>query len=256
MNKELLKWHKKSTPENGMQNVIVPSRDETEVLGVDRLNLNEKEEYELFSSDREMNALIIDGEATVEIDGEKYELKKLDSFYIPSETAAKITAVKQVSFYIGSAPCDGYGKAIVRKMDFSLPIGDIHQIHGEGSGQREVMFTLAPQDEASRLICGVTWSADGAWTSWPPHQHEKDLEEVYCYFDIKTYGLHFSYTTDKSFEDAVCHIVKDGSMVEAPVGYHPTAAVPGSKNIYFWILGARRHESRSYDLAVTDPRLS
>lgn len=256
MSKELVKWHKKSTEEHGLQKVIVPERDETEVLGVDRLNLEAGEAYILSDSEREMNALLISGAAAVKINGEEHRLKKLDSFYIPSGIAAEITAEENTSLFIGSAPCEGFGKPLVRKMDFSLPIGNIHQIHGEGSGQREVMFTLAPEDAASRLICGVTWSADGAWTSWPPHQHEKDLEEVYCYFDIKTYGLHFSYTTDEEFSDAVCHVVGNGSMVEAPVGYHPTAAVPGSKNIYFWILGARRHESRRYDLAITDPRLS
>lgn len=255
MSKDLIKWHKKSTDERGMQRVIVPCRDETEVLGVDRLNLEKGDEYELYDEKREMNALLISGAVTAVIDGELHNLEKLDSFYVPSKTAVKITAKEKTSVYIGSAPCEGFGKSLVRKMDFTLPIGNIHQIHGKGSGQREVMFTLAPEDSASRLICGVTWSADGAWTSWPPHQHEKDLEEVYCYFDIKTYGLHFSYKTDESFGEAVCHEVQSGSMVEAPVGYHPTAAVPGSKNIYFWILGARCHESRRYDLAITDPRL-
>lgn len=123
----------------------------------------------------------------------------------------------------------------------------------EGSGRREVMFTLAPQDKASRLICGITWSADGAWTSWPPHQHEKDLEEAYCYFDIESYGLHFSYLTSENFSNAVCHIVENGSVVVAPVGYHPTCAIPGSKNIYFWVLAAMNQESRRYDLAKNDP---
>lgn len=256
MNEKLALWHKKSTEERGMQNIIVPHKDETEILGADRLNMVGGEEYELYSETMEMNALLISGAAQVAIDGRQYSLKKLDSFYIPSKTAAKIRADGETSIYIGSAPCDGYGKPLVRKMDMTLPIGNIHQIHGEGSGRREVMFTLAPEDSASRLICGVTWSADGAWTSWPPHQHEKDLEEIYCYFDIKTYGLHFSYETGSSFSDAVCHIVKSGSMVEAPKGYHPTAAVPGSKNIYFWVLGAKCHESRRYDLAICDPQLS
>lgn len=255
MNKELTKWHKKSTDEIGMQDVIVPNRDETEVLGVSRLNLAPKQEYTLVYENEEMNALVISGSAKIEMEGRVYDIEKLDSFYAPSEVKVKITANELTSLYIGKAPCEKVGKAFVRKIDFSLPVGDIHQIHGEGSGQREVMFTLAPQDKASRLICGITWSADGAWTSWPPHQHEKDLEEVYCYFDIEKYGLHFSYTTDSSFDDAVCHIVKDGSMVEAPVGYHPTAAVPGSKNIYFWILGARSQKSRRYDLAISDPNM-
>ncbi len=249
------KWHKKSSDSYGMHDVIVPNRDETEVLGISRLNLQSGQEYTLLYENEEMNALLVAGSCEIVIANKSYAIEKLDSFYAPAGVAIEITAKSDVILYIGKAPCEGVGEAFVRKIDFSLPVGDIHQIHGEGSGQREVMFTLAPQDKASRLICGITWSADGAWTSWPPHQHEADLEEVYCYFDIEKYGLHFSYTTDTKFDDAVCHIIGNGSMVEAPVGYHPTAAVPGSKNIYFWVLGARCQESRRYDLAVSDPNM-
>ncbi|WP_288187858.1 5-deoxy-glucuronate isomerase, partial [Anaerostipes sp. CAG:276] len=134
-------------------------------------------------------------------------------------------------------------------------IGDIHQIHGEGVGRREVMFTLAPQDTASKLICGLTWSQEGAWTSWPPHQHEKDLEEVYCYFDMPSpkFGLHISYLKTGEVEDIVTHTVHSGTMVQAPCGYHPTVASPGSRNAYFWVLAAFTPESRRYDLAINDP---
>ena len=162
--------------------------------------------------------------------------------------------MEDCSIYIGAAKCEGYGKPFVRKMDMSLPLGDIHQIHGEGSGSREVMFTLAPQDAASRLICGVTWSGDGAWTSWKPHQHEKDLEEVYCYFDTEK-GLHYSYNSGESFADATAYVITDGDMVIAPKGYHPTCAIPDSKNTYFWVLAAKSHAQRRYDLAVTDPNI-
>ena len=106
-----------------------------------------------------------------------------------------ITAKEDCIFYIAGAKYEGIGEPHFRKFDITLPIGDVHQIHGEGVGQREVMFTLAPQDSASKLICGLTWSGEGAWTSWPPHQHEKDLEEVYCYFDmpLPKFGFHISY---------------------------------------------------------------
>ena len=41
----------------------------------------------------------------------------------------------------------------------------------------------------------TTNGGNGAWTNWPPHEHEKDLEEVYCYFDMDDphFGLHLSY---------------------------------------------------------------
>lgn len=250
-------WHKKSIDKKGFYHVVSTERDETNVAEMFRLNLNRGDTYELVSGNLEMNALVIKGKITIEGCGLSDELNHLDSFYVPGQSKIFITATEECSLYIGSAPCDGYGKPLVRKMDFSLPIGDIHQIHGEGSGSREVMFTLAPQDAASRLICGVTWSGDGAWTSWKPHQHEKDLEEVYCYFDIKDdkYGLHYSYNTDESFDDAEAYVVRNGSMVIAPNGFHPTCAIPGCRNTYFWVLAAHSHNSRSYELAVTDPKI-
>jgi hypothetical protein len=33
-----------------------------------------------------------------------------------------------------------------------------------------------PGHAGSRLITGVTFGDSGGWTSWPPHQHERDLE--------------------------------------------------------------------------------
>ena len=152
---------------------------------------------------------------------------------------------------------EGIGHAFFRSFDLSQPVGDIHQIHGEGIGQREVMMTLSDKDEASRLICGLTWGGEGAWTSWPPHQHEKDLEEVYCYFGMPLphFGFHISYLKSGEVEDIVTHTVHSGTMVEAPVGYHPTVASPGTRNSYLWVLAAHSHSSRSYNLAVLDPAL-
>ena len=246
-------WKKSSHGHSGLYPVVTPTEGECLEASIFRLNLKKGESYALSDDALEMNLLVTKGKVALSgaLDD---QLDTLDSFYVPSKTAVEIEAREDCSIYIGAAKCEGYGKPFVRKMDMSLPLGDIHQIHGEGSGSREVMFTLAPQDAASRLICGVTWSGDGAWTSWKPHQHEKDLEEVYCYFDTEK-GLHYSYNSDESFADATAYVITDGDMVIAPKGYHPTCAIPDSKNTYFWVLAAKSHAQRRYDLAVTDPNI-
>ncbi len=246
-------WKKSSHSHSGLYPVVTPKDGECKEATILRLNLKKGEKYTLSDTALEMNCLVTKGKITL-TGAIADSLVYLDSFYIPSRTAVEITAVEDCSVYIGAATCEGYGEPFVRKIDFSLPIGDIHQIHGEGSGSREVMFTLAPKDSASRLICGVTWSGDGAWTSWKPHQHENDLEEVYCYFSTEK-GLHYSYNTDETFFDAEAYVVGDGDMVIAPRGYHPTCAIPGSRNTYFWVLAAKSHAQRRYDLAVTDPTI-
>ena len=64
-----------------------------------------------------------------------------------------------------------------------------------------------------------------------------------------------SYLKSGEVEDIVTHTVHSGTMVEAPVGYHPTVASPGTRNSYLWVLAAHSHSSRSYNLAVLDPAL-
>ena len=102
----------------------------------------------------------------------------------------------------------------------------------------------------------TTNGGNGAWTNWPPHEHEKDLEEVYCYFDMDDphFGLHLSYVEPRDTHGVVAHTVKSGTMILAPRGYHPTVAAPGTRNTYLWVLAAHSHKSRRYDLAVLDPK--
>lgn len=74
-------------------------------------------------------------------------------------------------FYIGASVDEGYGTPFFRAFNLQLPLGEIHQIHGKGVGQREVFMTLNQEIQASRLIAGLTWGGNGAWTSWPPRGH-------------------------------------------------------------------------------------
>ncbi len=248
-------WKIQSPDEEGFFEVVSPQKSDCRAVYIFRLNLSAGKSYTLASGALEMNAALLAGRASVKSDGFDAVMEKLDSFYVPGNSTVEITAHEKIIMYIGGAVCDGFGKPFFRKFDISLPIGDIHQIHGSGVGEREVMFTCDPGAPASRLLCGLTWSRQGTWTSWPPHQHENDLEEVYCYFDMDApkAGLHMSYLKPGGFAESVVHTVTSGTMVLAPRGYHPTVATPGTINAYFWVLAAFSHESRRYDLAVPDP---
>lgn len=256
-NKERMEqWSVQSSEEWGLHKVVTPDTCECQETRIFRLNLQKGSSFLLDSEGLELQGVLISGKAVLsEHVVLNQKMDKFDSFYIPGKNEVRITAEEDCFFYIAGAVCEGYGEPMFRKFDITLPIGDIHQIHGSGVGQREVMFTLAPQDKASRLLCGLTWSGEGAWTSWPPHQHEKDLEEVYCYFDMPAprFGFHVSYLKSGEVEDIVTHTVQTGTCVQAPCGYHPTVASPGTRNTYLWVLASFSHPSRRYDLAVLDP---
>ncbi len=255
---EMKSWRVQSPDSPGFHTVVAPDRSASVVSYIFRLNLQAGETYELSSGKLEMAPVLIKGSA--QLSGHPIltkAVKRFDSFYIPAETTVAITAGEDCVFYIGGAEYAGIGDAFFRAYDRELPLGDIHQIHGSGAGEREVMFTLDPGTPASRLICGLTWGSDGGWTSWPAHQHENDLEEVYCYFDMPAprCGFHLAYLESGGIADCVPYFVQSGTMVQAPRGYHPTVAVPGTRNAYFWVLVAFEPKSRRYDLAVSDPAL-
>lgn len=247
-------WHHRSPDAAGMHTVIGPANSQCRTLRMHRLNLDAGSEFKLESGGSEWACAVTGGVAVVLFEGEEVPLSRLDSFYLPGGVRAVIKAAAgPLSAFLGEAPYDGAGEFFTRRFEPGLPEGPVRQVHGRPPYEREVFMTLDPETPASRLIAGFTRGARGAWTSWPPHQHEQHLEEAYCYFDMPPphFGLHLSYIGPG--RPAAVHVVRSGSFVEAPAGYHPTVAAPGSRNSYFWVLAAHAHSGRRYDLAVEDP---
>ena len=245
-------WKYPSPTEPGLHTVVSPENSVCKVTWAFRLNLPEGESYELSEDSLELNAVVISGEIRVGGSTIDTALRKRDSFYLPAGKTVVIRAKKEAVLFIGGGPYEGVGEFFLRPFDGEMPLGEIHQIHGEPPYEREVFMTLNQETPASRMINGLTWGAPGMWTSWPPHQHSADLEEVYCYFDLAPpeFALHLSSRSPGVIE--AVHPVSTGDFVIIPEGYHPTVGSPGARSSYFWIMVAHRRESRSYELAKAD----
>ena len=65
-------------------------------------------------------------------------------------------------------------------------------------------------------MAGITFSAPGNWTSWPPHEHAALAEEAYLYIDMPApaFGVQFVYTDKTTPELAV--MVREGDVVLMP----------------------------------------
>jgi 5-deoxy-glucuronate isomerase len=89
-------------------------------------------------------------------------------------------------------------------------------------------------------MAGVTFSAPGNWTSWPPHEHANLLEEAYLYIDMPapSWGVQFVYT-DKD-EPELVQIVREGDVVIMPKGFHPNVSAPGGQINFLWMMAANR----------------
>ena len=259
MNRDLYNpshWKYSSPGEVGFHTIISPDNSACKITRIFRLNQGKDDTCTLLDEKLELNGIVIKGELKIISDSGAELLSRLDSFYLPSKEKVKMVFLEDSSVFIGGAPCDGKGEYFTRKYNASLPLGNIRQVHGKPPYRRDVFMTVAQQDSGSRLICGITAGEPGRWTSWPPHQHSRDLEEVYCYFDIPKpmSAFHFSSRKDGEFE--FIHPVSTGDCVIIPEGYHPTAGMPGVRSCYFWVMAAHKPESRRYDLAVNDPNFA
>ncbi len=72
----------------------------------------------------------------------------------------------------------------------------LHFETGAPGARRELNVLLGKNVEAGRIMAGITFSAPGNWTSWPPHEHAAMLEEAYLYMDMPapTFGVQLVYT--------------------------------------------------------------
>jgi 5-deoxy-glucuronate isomerase len=246
-------WKYSSPDGPGFHAVITPDNSPCRALRMSRLNLAAGQRHVLENAALETVAGIVAGELELRAGAKSALLKKFAAFYLPGGCRAEVAARTDSILYLGAADYEGVGEFFVRPFDVKLPLGPIHQVHGKPPYEREVFMAVNPEQPASRLIAGWTWGQPGGWTSWPPHQHEQHLEEAYAYFDMPPplFGLHLSYR--ESGQPEAVHKVSSGDFVIAPRGYHPTVAIPGVRNSYFWVLAAHSHASRRYDLAVPDP---
>lgn len=249
---QLDKWLFSSPSTDGFHKVISPNNSDCKVSWIFRLNLPKNHSYTIDSNNLELNGIVIKGKIQIYYGSKEYSLGYLDSLYIPGNSKVKISAVDDLIMYIGGGPYEGIGNFFIRKYSATVPIGNIYQVHGKKPYKREVFFTLNPEVPASRLLCGITRGEPGGWTSWPPHQHSQDLEEVYCYFNLQKPQsvFHISYRFPGKIERV--HTISDGDFVIIPEGYHPTIAMPGIRSTYFWVMSAFSHKSRRFDLAIPD----
>ena len=89
-------------------------------------------------------------------------------------------------------------------------------------------------------MAGVTFSSDGNWTSFPPHEHQDMLEEAYLYIDMPApqWGIQMVYTNLN--EPELVQVVREGDVVLMPPGYHPNVAAPGGSINFLWMMAANR----------------
>jgi 5-deoxy-glucuronate isomerase len=239
----------------GRNVAVTPSNSTMKHLAYGRILFDPSQPSASFATgDRETVLVCLSGEASVAVGSEKFALGKLDSLYVPRDSPVTVTASTSVDLAEFSADVKGhYPLRLVRAAEITEESGQKFVTGGPGC-TRAVSMLVTKNVDAGRLLVGVTMSEAGNWTSWPPHEHARMLEEMYVYFDMPApaYGIQLVYKNTEYPE--LVTVVRDGDAVMMPAGYHPNVAVPGHRLTFLWAMAAHREvEDRQYGVANVQP---
>jgi 5-deoxy-glucuronate isomerase len=246
---------RKTNRQTGRHVAVTPENSAMRHLSYARIILNSSKPSVSFSNgDRETGLLCLSGNAVVKAAGKECEIGKFDAIYIPRDSSIEISTSNSVDLAEFSSDVTGrYPLKVVRYADVQKDPGLKFVTGGPGSS-RELNMLIAKNVEAGRLVAGFTYSDPGNWTSWPPHEHAKMLEEIYVYFDMPepAYGIQLVYN-DTEYPELIT-AVRDGDAVLMPSGYHPNVSVPGHRIAFLWAMAAHREvEDRQFGVVNIQP---
>ena len=192
------------------------------------------------TGDRETGLVCLNGAATIETGDATYALTRYDAIYIPRDSRVIVSTDSGCDIAeLGSPVENRYPIQFVSFADVRKDPA-LHFIAGKPPIERDLNILLGKNVEAGRIMAGVTFSSDGNWTSFPPHEHQDMLEEAYLYIDMPApqWGIQMVYTDLNNPE--LVEIVREGDVVLMPQGYHPNVAAPGGSINFLWMMAANR----------------
>lgn len=237
---------------------VLPGNSTNRHLVYGRIILKASKPFVSFSNGGSETGLVcLSGNAEVKAGTDKFHLGQYDALYVPRDIQIEVTATSHVDIAEFSAEVEHtyplqfvpYAE-VSRNPSLSFNTGGPNQT-------RNVNVLIGENVDAGRLLVGFTISEPGNWTSWPPHEHEKMLEEMYVYFNMPepAFGLQLVYR-DTQYPELIAP-VRDGDAVLMPAGYHPNVSVPGHRISFLWAMAAHREkEDRQFGVVNVQPAFS
>ena len=210
------------------------------------------------TKEHETGLVCLNGSAIVTANGQPFTLGRLDSIYVPRDASIEVAPGAQGCDLaeVAAPVSQAYPIQFVKFADVQNDPG-LRFNAGKETNQREVNVLIGKNVDAGRIMAGVTFSAPGNWTSWPPHEHAAMLEEAYLFIDMPapSFGLQLVYTDAN--EPELATIVHEGDVVLMPQGYHPNVAAPGGSINFLWMMAANRErEDRKYGVVNVQPEFA
>ena len=239
----------------GRRTAVAPGTTASRFLHYGRITLAPGDQPVKFNNnDHETGLICLNGQASVRAAGETFDLDRYDAVYVPRDSEIEVETTGGCDLAEVSAPvAKRYPiKFVSYKEVRKNP--KLHLIAGKPPAERDLNVLIGANVEAGRIMAGVTFSTPGNWTSWPPHEHSKLLEEAYLFIDMPSpsFGVQFVYTDPAKPE--LVQVVREGDCVLMPQGYHPNVAAPGGQINFLWMMAAiREGEDRLYGVVNVQP---
>jgi 5-deoxy-glucuronate isomerase len=241
----------------GRRAAVTPGPTAARYLHYGRITLAANDAPLVFqNNDHETGLVCLNGAASVSTGGQTFTLARYDSVYVPRDSQIEVqpTGAEGCDLAEISAPvAQRYPIQFVSYADVRQN-PKLHMIAGKPPAERDLNILIGGNVEAGRIMAGVTFSSPGNWTSWPPHEHSRMLEEAYLYIDMPApaFGVQFVYTDPDNPE--LIQVVREGDCVLMPRGYHPNVAAPGGQINFLWMMAAMREgEDRQYGVVNVQP---
>ena len=222
---------------------VTPDNTSLAVLSYGRIILdNEIPEVSANSGDQERALICLKGNGSVTVDSQTYPVKPYDGLFIPPGVDYQVATDQECDLVEASAPSQKPGQP--QFVPFESVEGDpkLHLSAGKDTYAREVYRIIDENVDASRLICGLTFSQPANWTSWAPHEHADTKEEVYLYINMPrpAFGIQMLYR-DLENVDFISPVFEDDAVIITR-GYHPNVSIPGCGINFVWMMAGLRAE--------------
>jgi 5-deoxy-glucuronate isomerase len=246
---------RKTQSHSGRYVSVNPENSAMKHLAYGRIILNAaKPDVSFSTGERETGLIVLSGNAVLTTGAKEVALGQYDAIYIPRDSSVEIATTSSVDIAEFSAQVSNhYPFQVVRFSQVENDPGLRFTTGGAGSC-RKLHMLLAKNIEAGRLVAGFTVSEPGNWTSWPPHEHTKMLEEMYVYFDMPDPAFGIQLVYNRTDYPEIVTVVRDGDAVLMPSGYHPNVSVPGHRICFLWAMAAHREgEDRQFGVVNVQP---
>ena len=241
----------------GRRTSVAPGATASRYLHYGRITLGADDAPISFENgEHETGLICLNGAARVSSGGESFELSRYDAVYIPRDSTIEVQTNGAEGCDLAEVSAPVSQRYPVKFVSYSEVRQNpkLHLIAGKPPAERDLNVLIGANVDAGRIMAGVTFSTPGNWTSWPPHEHSRMLEEAYLFIDMPSpsFGVQFVYTNPESPE--LVQVVREGDCVLMPQGYHPNVAAPGGQINFLWMMAAiKEGEDRQYGVVNVQP---